>query len=121
MTDYIEWRGRLHDREGPLFLTHFRRPYAPARSWGGQTKTAFRAMVNRAGRALRSEALTAAAALRRHGRNAEARAHWLAARRDLELLAQLSPHWFRHRLATVFVAIGDLRAGMEQGGWRDVQ
>jgi integrase len=78
-------------------------------------------MVERAGETLRREALTAAAALRRDGRNEEARTRWLAARSDLELLAQLTPHWFRHRLATWFVANGDLRAGMEQGGWRDVR
>jgi site-specific recombinase XerD len=117
MTEYLEWRGRLHDREAPLFLTDRRQPYARKRHGGGQMKTAFRAMINRAGRELRREALVEAARLRQQGRFAEARTNWLTVRSDLELLAQLTPHWFRHRLATALVH--DVRAAMEQGGWED--
>jgi integrase len=121
MGEYLEWRGGLHDREAPLFLTDRRMPYGEEPGKGGSSRHAFRGMVTRAGRALRRYALMEAAYLRRQGRNADARARWLAARADLELLAQLTPHWFRHRLATWLLTKGDLRAGMEQGGWRDVR
>ena len=46
MRDYLAWRGNLFDREAPLFLTHFRRPYRDnGKAAGGQTKTAFKGMV----------------------------------------------------------------------------
>jgi len=40
-------------------------------------------------------------------------------RSDVALLRQVTPHWFRHRLATVMLATGDIRSAMEQGGWED--
>jgi hypothetical protein len=40
---------------------------------------------------------------------------------DIALLAQLTPHWFRHLLATNLLATGDLKSTMEQGGWRDAR
>ena len=122
MRDYLVWRGRFEDREAPLFLTDRRRPYAyNDKAAGGQTKTAFRGMKRRASAVLRRAALTEAIRLRRAGDHFAARAFWRAMRADLELLAQLTPHWFRHLLATNFLASGDLRATMEQGGWRDVR
>ena len=39
----------------------------------------------------------------------------------MDLLAQLTPHWFRHLLATTLLATGDLRSTMEQGGWLDAR
>jgi hypothetical protein len=36
-------------------------------------------------------------------------------------LTQLTPHWFRHLLATTMVGLGDLQAAMDQGGWLDVR
>jgi site-specific recombinase XerD len=120
MRAYLEWRGDLDDREAPLFLTHFRQPYADnEKAWGGQTKTAFKGMVRRTQQALRCSALTAAARLREQGEHAAARARWAAARADIALLAQLTPHWFRHLLATNLLAMGDLVSTMEQGGWID--
>jgi integrase len=125
MTEYLAWRGRLADREGPLFLTDRRRPYAKPKSGkqsGGQTKTAFKGMVRRTVAALRREALVEAARLRRAGQGAAARDHWRAVRDgDIALVKQLTPHWFRHLLATNWLATGDTRSTMEQGGWRDAR
>ena len=122
MRDYLEWRGVPKDREEPLFLTHMRRPYTNnGKSHGGQTKGAFGSMVRRASASLRRMALRQAAELRRQGRRPEARALWAAAQADIALLAQLTPHWFRHLLATTMMAEGDLRSTMEQGGWLDVR
>jgi hypothetical protein len=78
-------------------------------------------MVRRALVSLRRTALREAVALRRQGRGAEARALWAAAHADIVLLAQLTPHWFRHLLATTMMAEGDLRSTMEQGGWLDMR
>jgi integrase len=122
MREYLEWRGVPKDREEPLFLTHLRQPYTDnGKSAGGQTETAFKGMVRRASESLRKNALRQAAELRRQGRGAAARARWAAARADIALLAQLTPHWFRHLLATTMMAEGDLRSTMEQGGWLDMR
>ena len=50
-----------------------------------------------------------------------AREAWLQLRSDLGLLKQLTPHWFRHRLATELSSSGDIFTTMEQGGRRDVR
>jgi hypothetical protein len=122
MRDYLAWRGNLFDREAPLFLTHFRRPYRDnGKAAGGQTKTAFKGMVKRTIAALRRAALTDAVELRRRGEGRTARQHWAAAKSDIALLTQLTPHWFRHLLATTMVGLGDLQAAMDQGGWLDVR
>jgi hypothetical protein len=57
MKDYLAWRGDLHDREAPLFLTHRRKPYADNdKAYGGQTKRAFEGMKRRTIRSLRNRA-----------------------------------------------------------------
>jgi hypothetical protein len=117
MRRYLAWRGNLHDREAPLFLTDRRRPYkAKPKGGGNQIRTAFRAMKRRTGQELRRAALTEAAALRRAGRHQDARAVWHELRSTLTLLTQVTPHWFRHLLATT---ITDLADAMFQGGWLD--
>jgi integrase len=123
MAEYLAWRGRLEDRQGPLFLTDRRRPYADnGKAAGGQTKTAFKGMLRRTIASLRSDALAQAATLRRAGQGAAARAHWRAVRDgDIALLGQLTPHWFRHLLATTLLASGDMPSTMAQGGWRDAR
>ena len=122
MRDYLAWRGNLFDREAPLFLTHFWRPYRDnGKAAGGQTKTAFKGMVKRTIVSVRRTGLTYAAELRRRGEGRAARQHWGAARSDIALLTQLTPHWFRHLLATTMVGLGDLQAAMDQGGWLDVR
>ena len=122
MHDYLAWRGDLHDREAPLFLTDRRRPYMDnGKAAGGQTKTAFQGMIKRTLARLRRAALTEAAALRRQGNGAGAKQHCAMARSDIELLRQLTPHWFRHLLATTMQSSGDLTSTMEQGGWLDAR
>ena len=122
MREYLAWRGHLEDREAALFLTDRREPYADnGKAAGGQTKTAFRAMVRRTCVELRRRALTEAMRLRRAGQAASARAHWSQVCSDIQLLLQLTPHWFRHLLATNLLASGDLRSAMEQGGWLDAR
>jgi hypothetical protein len=49
LKDYLNWRGKLSDREAPLFLTYRRKPYTDnGRAYGGQNKTAFKAARRRA-------------------------------------------------------------------------
>jgi len=119
LEDYLVWRGRLHDREAPLFLTYRHVPYRPTGGWSGQNKTAFKAAQRRAVRALRSEAATAALAAWRRGERAVARDIAEAAKADALLLRQVTQHWFRHLLATRMLQLGDIRTAMDQGGWLD--
>lgn len=127
MAAYLEWRGELHDREAPLFLTPRRdargRRLAYAdngREWGGQNKTAFNGMKRRAVAAVRLDAARSARSLYRQGRTDAAKEAIGAAKARASLIAQITQHWFRHALATVMLSRGaDLRAVMEQGGWLD--
>lgn len=122
MRDYLAWRGHLEDREAPLFLTHRWLPYIDnERASGGQMKNAWRGMKARSCAVLQQTAATRAEALRLAGDAAGATAVIDAAQSDIELLGQLTPHWFRHLLATTLLATGDLRSTMEQGGWRDAR
>jgi integrase len=121
LKDYLLWRGNLHDRESPLFLTYRRKPYIfNGRRSGGQTKTGFRAAKRRACAALIEKAERLAAEMRKRGRNKAADETLAAAKADAALLSQVTPHWFRHRLATLMVR-RDPRAAMEQGGWLDMR
>lgn len=110
---YLERRGRLHDREGPLFLTDRRRPYVDnGKTSGGQNKTAFRAG--------RRAAIKFTLRLAVRARRAGDLAAYVAHRNDARLLALVTPHWFRHLLATTMLADKtDIRSLMEQAGWRD--
>ncbi len=110
---YLSWRGRLEQRDKPLFLTHRRLPYEDnAKAGGGQTKTAFRAMKRRSIAALFALARQAKA----EGRAADVSA--LVA--DARLVRLVTPHWFRHALATRLLdSTGNLRLVMDQGGWLD--
>lgn len=119
LREYAEWRGRLHEREQPFFLTFKRKPYVDnGRATGGQNKRAFNAAKRRARRALLKRAFDDAWRLRQEGRRDEALALLLAAREDARLLRRVTQHWFRHMLATRMAPM-DLRAAMEQGGWKD--
>ncbi len=116
LKEYIEWRGKLHDREGPLFLTHNRKPYS-VRSSGVQNKTAFNAMKRRARRALRQKLMGQARDLRATGSSKECFEVISQLRDAHRLIGRVTQHWFRHLLATNLR--GDLRAAMDQGGWID--
>jgi hypothetical protein len=112
--------GRLDDREQPFFLTDEGAPYADnGKASGGQNKSAFNGMKRRAVKTIRQRA---AAEVRMYHRAGDRKAAWnaiIAAKDQAALVASVTQHWFRHKLAT---ALGrDLRAAMEQGGWRDVE
>jgi len=118
LEEYLAWRGRLNDRTGPLFLTPRKLAYSD-RAGGTQNKTAFNAGKRRAIQALREEAAAEARRLRRAGKSGEGRELVARAGADAGLLALVTQHWFRHLLATEMAAT-DIRAGMEQGGWKTV-
>jgi site-specific recombinase XerD len=116
---YLKWRGKLTDREAPLFLTYRREPYADnGRSFGGQNKTAFRAAKRRAIAAIRNAAATKAAELLAGGKTKAteraAQAILDQAEADAVLVGRVTQHWFRHMLATRLLR-KDPRAAMEQG------
>ncbi|WP_164127793.1 hypothetical protein, partial [Stenotrophomonas maltophilia] len=68
LKDYVKWRGKLHDREAPLFLTYRRKPYVDnGRAYGGQNKTGFRAEKRRAAAAVLAQGKAEAARLARLG------------------------------------------------------
>jgi integrase len=119
LRDYVKWRGRLHEREAPLFLTHRKKPYRDTGgAWGGQNKTGFNAAKRRAAEAVLEEAGERAGQepdkQRRQQILEEARA-------DAQLLRSVTQHWFRHMLASRMLRDGDIRAAMEQGGWLDMR
>jgi hypothetical protein len=121
LKDYLKWRGRLHEREAPLFVTFRRQPYVDnGREWGGANKTGFNAAKRRARKAILATAGAEETRLRWRGQlkaAAEARARGEA---DAALIGKVTQHWFRHRLATVMLR-KDPRAAMEQGGWLDIR
>jgi site-specific recombinase XerD len=119
LREYLAWRGRLHDRDGALFLTHRRTPYRPARGASGQNKTAFNATKRRAQTAILAAAGDRTAALRGRGARDKAREIADQAAADAALVGRVTQHWFRHLLAQRWRA--DPRAGMDQGGWLDVR
>ena len=111
--DYLKVRGRVHDREGKLFLTHWGKPYSE-NTEGTQNKTAFNAMKRRARKALRLSTFEKARQFLDRGDRDELVASGRAAHR---LIGRVTQHWFRHMLATRFR--GDIKGAMEQGGWID--
>lgn len=121
LREYLRWRGKLHDREGPLFLTPAKKPYKyNGKAWGGQNKTGFNAAKRRAADSVMAAAEAAAKKLRRAGKTKEARAALERAAADVALLRQVTQHWFRHLMATTWLR-HDPRATMEQGGWLDIR
>ena len=115
LQEYLGWRGRLHLRKEPLFLTHHRRPYSE-KAWqkgaSGFNKTGFNAMKRRAIRAL----LRASVQARRAGDRALAD----QLRADARLIRQFTQHWLRHWFATYGRAMQIPRSFIKaQAGWRD--
>lgn len=118
---YLERRGLLHWREGPLFLTHRNEPYSE-NSDGAQNRTAFNAMKRRTARSIRSRAAAQARTQRRQGDRAGAWQTMMTAREEADLVLQVTQHWFRHMLADGMLKRGaDDRSTMAQGGWIDVR
>ncbi len=124
---YLKRRGRLEDREGPLFLTDRNERYADnGKSSGGQIDTAFKGARRRAVKhlirlAVRARRSAAGAAARGDEAGAEATmAAYVLHRTDARLVAKVTPHWFRHLLATTWLANGgDIKTLMKQAGWLD--
>lgn len=119
LRDYLKWRGGLHRREEPLFLTPARKPYADnGRDGGGQNKTGFRAARRRAVAAIISKGEAEAKRLNAQGARKAAAEATDKAMSDAELVGKITQHWFRHRLATLLMR-RDPRTAMAQGGWLD--
>lgn len=125
MREYLAWRGELADREAPLFVTPKRGrdgkwlPYALKVGEGGQLKRTWEGMLRRAAATVARDAAVAAMRLRR--RDTKAAREVIAIARDrIGLIRQITPHWFRHALATAMLSKGgDIRAVMDQAGWVD--
>ncbi len=113
---YLKWRGGLHRRNEPLFLTHRRQPYSikgHLKGAGGQNKTAFHAARSRAVKAKIWESVMA----RRAGDVEQA----IALKADARLLNQVTQHWLRHWFVTHSLAGGmSLTGVMGQGGFRSI-
>lgn len=121
LKEYLKWRGKLHDREAPLFLTWRRKPYKfNGRRGGGQNKTGFNAAKRRAGERITALAEIEAGRLRKLGQRKAAASVIASAEADAGLIAKVTQHWFRHRLATIMLR-KDPRAAMDQGGWLDLR
>lgn len=117
---YLTWRGDLYDREAPLFLTPKREPYADNGGvYGSQNRKGFEGAKRRARKAIRDLGAAIARRLRLVERPAAAAAIGQA-RADADLIGKITQHWFRHRLATLWIR-RDPRAAMEQGGWLDIR
>ena len=123
LREYLDWRGDLQDRKGPLFVTPRRAreagrrhlPYSDdgrRKGYSGFNKTAFAAMKRRAIRDLLRRSVRA----RRAGELEDS----LQFRSDARLIRQFTQHWLRHWFATHSMAleIPD-RLAMSQAGWRD--
>ena len=119
LREYVAWRGRLHEREAPLFLTPKRRPYKDnGRAWGTQNKKGFNGAKERAAQTLLDDAAIEAGKI--HD-GAKRETFLKAAEADAQLLLTVTQHWFRHMLASRMLRMGDLRSAMDQGGWLDVK
>lgn len=120
--EYLERRGRLWDREGPLFLTKAGKPYATDNGLSGHNRKAFDNAKIRANAVRRRQAVTLCRELRGEGRHDEARQVAGQAWADRRLMGQVTQHWFRHLLATTMMALqAPVRVGMDQGGWLTVE
>ena len=118
---YIKWRGKLHDREAPLFLTHARKPYSEDSSmYSGHNKTAFKGMRRRAAAAAIAAAKATADELIAAEKYEEADEAMAAGKSKADLIGKITQHWFRHNLATTLLARGaSIRDIMDQAGWLD--
>jgi site-specific recombinase XerD len=115
LQEYLKWRGNLHLRTSPLFLTLHRKPYSTKgreAGWGGANKTAFNAMKRRAIR----ERLRLCVRAHRAGDFAAAAQY----RAETRVIRRFTQHWLRHWFATFGLATGMSRQDvMNQGGWLD--
>jgi integrase len=125
LKDYLAWRGDLvgdlDDREAKLFLTPDGKPYKDnGGRWGDQNKNAFKGARRRAQAAIVAAGEAKARTANRARQWHVAKAARAAAAADAALIGKVTQHWFRHRLATLWLR-RDPRAAMEQGGWLDIR
>jgi site-specific recombinase XerD len=121
LREYLKWRGKLHDREAPLFLTFRRQPYTDnGKAGGGQNKTGFNAAKRRAAAAIVAAGEAAHARLTKAGQRKAATEARDQAGADAALVGKVTQHWFRHALAQKMLR-RDPRSAMEQGGWLDIR
>lgn len=121
LREYLKWRGKLHDREGPLFLTFRRQPYTDnGKAGGGQNKTGFNAAKRRAAAAILAVGKATHVRLTKAGQRKAAAEARDQAGADAALIGKVTQHWFRHALAQKWLR-RDPRSAMEQGGWLDIR
>jgi hypothetical protein len=121
LRDYLKLRGKLHDREAPLFLTFRRQPYTDnGKAGGGQNKTGFNAAKRRAAAAILAAGKATHARLTKAGQRKSAAEARDQAGADAALIGKVTQHWFRHALAQKMLR-RDPRSAMEQGGWLDIR
>jgi site-specific recombinase XerC len=119
---YLTRRGRLWDREAPLFLTKAGKPYSTGNGLSGHNRKAFDGAKARANAVRRRQAVTLCRQLRAQGRVLEAREIAGQAWADRRLMGQITQHWFRHLLATTLMAMkAPVRVAMDQAGWLTVE
>jgi hypothetical protein len=121
LKEYLKWRGKLHDREAPLFLTFRRQPYTDnGKAGGGQNKTGFNAAKRRTAAAIIEAGKATYLRLIKAGQRKAAIEARDQAAADALLVGKVTQHWFRHMLAQKMLR-RDPRAAMEQGGWLDIR
>jgi integrase len=122
LRDYLKRRGRLWDREGPLFLTKAGKPYNMESGLSGHNRTAFENAKFRANAVRRRQAITLCRQLRQQGRIDDAHQVTGQAWADRKLMRQITQHWLRHLLATTMMAMkAPVRVAMDQAGWLTVE
>jgi integrase len=121
LREYLKRRGRLWDREGPLFLTKSGKPYKTGNDLSGHNGR--RSTTPSAGRTPFAGARAwpprpRCAPRAARGGGAAIGQAWA----DRQLMRQVTQHWFRHLLATTMMALqAPVRVGMDQGGWLTVE
>ena len=86
---YLDRRGRLSDREGPLFLTKSGKPYHTEGELSGHNRAAFNNAKAKARACRRRQALATCLDLRQMGQKEAARSEAGRAWADLKLMSQL--------------------------------
>lgn len=126
MERYLAWR-QEHVRAGrigpgsdqALFLTPRGLPYS--KEWGSN-KTGFNAAKRRALVAVAARYDRAIEAMTEAGDHGGVDRLLRAKADDLQLLAKITQHWFRHKLATdLSKSRSGFKGAKNQGGWRDTR
>jgi site-specific recombinase XerD len=118
LREYLNIRGKLENRDGPLFLTHLGQEYSQ-QGRSTQNKTAWNGMKRRTIKTIRTSAARQAWALRTSDPD-EAINIIKEAKSSASLVERVTQHWFRHLMANRLLKSGaDIKTVMAQGGWLD--